>query len=54
VLSMWPRKNIFHIQVLVISFFSTPPGTDKTKIGIANRWKSTNSNPPGAIKLSSQ
>jgi hypothetical protein len=35
VLSMWPRKNIFHIQVLVIYFFPTPPGTDKIKIGIA-------------------
>jgi hypothetical protein len=31
VLSMWPCKNIFHIQVLVICFFATPP--IKSKLG---------------------
>ncbi len=32
--------------------FSNP--TQKTKTGTANRWETTNSNPPGLIKLSSQ
>jgi hypothetical protein len=28
--------------------------THKTKIGTPNKWKTTNNNPPGPIKLSSQ
>ncbi len=32
--------------------FSNP--AHKTKTGIADRWETTNSNPPGPIKLSSQ
>jgi hypothetical protein len=32
VLSMWPYQNISHIQVLVFSFFPTPP--IKLKLGL--------------------
>jgi hypothetical protein len=50
-LSMWPCKKISWIQVWLFTF-SNP--TQKTKTGTANRWETTNSNPPGPIKLSSQ
>jgi hypothetical protein len=43
-----PCKNILHIQVLLF-IFSNP--TNKTKPGT---WETTNSNPPGPIKLSRQ
>ncbi len=50
VLSMWPCKNNFHIQVSVIYFFSNP--TDKLKkTGTVNRWGTTNSKPPGPISI---
>jgi hypothetical protein len=39
-----------------LSFFSPPilVPTHKTKTETSNRWETTNSNPPGAIKLSSR
>jgi hypothetical protein len=53
VLSMWPCKFISHLQVLIYLLFFNP--THETKIGIANRWEMTNSDPPRRpIKLSSQ
>jgi hypothetical protein len=45
-------KNISHIQVLVIYFFSYL--THKTKTGSANRWETPTSNPSIPIRLSSQ
>jgi hypothetical protein len=51
-LSMWPSKKNFLHPRLVISFFSNL--THKTKTGTANRWETTNNNPPGPTKLSSQ
>jgi hypothetical protein len=51
VLSMWTCKNISHIQVLVI-YFSLNPGI-KLKLGLQIGGESTNSKPPGPIKLSS-
>ncbi len=39
-------------QCSIISFFSNL--THKTKSGIANMWETTNNNPPGPTKLSSQ
>jgi hypothetical protein len=51
VLSMWPCKNIFHIQVLVIYFFLTPPRIKKKKTGTANKWGTTNSKPPWPISI---
>jgi hypothetical protein len=41
--SMWPCKNISHIEVLVINFFSNP--THKTETGTASRGDTTNTNP---------
>jgi hypothetical protein len=41
--SMWPCKNISHIEVLVINFFSNP--THKTETGTASRGETTNTNP---------
>jgi hypothetical protein len=46
------QKKYFLHPRLVIYFFSYP--THKTKIGTAKRSETTDSNPPGAIKLSSQ
>jgi len=42
-------QNHFSLQSLVIYLFSNP-----TKSGTASRCETTNSNPPGLIKLSSQ
>jgi hypothetical protein len=45
-------QKYFSIPSLVIYFFSNP--THKPKTGTANRWETTNSNPLGPLKLSSQ
>jgi hypothetical protein len=45
-------KNISPIKVLLHLLFSNP--THKTKIGIANRWETTNTNRPRPIELCSQ
>jgi hypothetical protein len=45
-------KKYFAHPSLVIYFSPTPPINLKT--GTASRWETTNSNPPGPIKLSSQ
>jgi hypothetical protein len=45
-------KSISHIQVLVIYFIPNP--THQTRTGIANRWETTNSKPPGRIMTSGQ
>jgi len=46
-------KNNSHIQVVVTNFFSN--STHKTETGTASWWETTtNSNPLGPIKLSSQ
>ncbi len=47
----WPYKNILTSK---FSYLLFPNPTHKTKTGTANRWKTTNSNSPGSIKLSSQ
>ncbi len=36
------------------SYLFIPKPAHKTKIGTGNRWETTNSNPPGLIKRSSQ
>ncbi len=54
-LHMWTSKNISHIQALLMSnFFSNP--THKTETGTASKYvgETTNSNPVGQIKLSTQ
>jgi hypothetical protein len=54
-LHMWTSKNISHIQALLVSnFFSNP--THKTETGTASKYvgETTNSNPVGQIKLSTQ
>jgi hypothetical protein len=48
--NMWPCKNICHIQVLVISFFPTPPIKLRLRLQIGGRLQS-NSNPLKPIKL---
>jgi hypothetical protein len=54
VLSIRPCKNISQIQVLVITFFPTPPIKLKPGLQVVGTWKATNSNPVGPTKLSSQ
>ncbi len=50
--SMWPCKNISHIQVLVIYFLPTP--RIKLKLGVQIGGETTNSKPPGPIIMISQ
>ncbi len=45
------EKYFSHPRLVIYLFSNT---SHKTKIGIVNRWETTNSNPPGPIKLSSQ
>jgi hypothetical protein len=52
VLIMWPCRDISHIQVFVFLPFSN--STHKTETGTAHWSETTNRNPPGPIKLSSQ
>jgi hypothetical protein len=52
VLLMWPcKKNLISKFSYLLLF---PHPTHKTKTGTTNKWETTNSNPPGPIKLSSQ
>jgi hypothetical protein len=46
------HAKIFRTSTFSYLLFLNP--IHKTKIGIANRWKTSNSNPVGPIKLSSQ
>jgi hypothetical protein len=48
VLNMWPYKSIFTSK-----FFFSSNLAYKTKIGITNKWETTNNNPRRLIKLSS-
>jgi hypothetical protein len=51
VLSMWPCKNISHIQVL---FTFSCNFTHSIETETANRWETTNSKPPGRIIMIGQ
>ncbi len=47
-------QKYFSRQSLVICFFPTPPTKLKLGLGTTNRQKTTNSSPPGPIKLCNQ
>jgi hypothetical protein len=51
-LNVWSCTNISHIQDQLFTFFSNH--CHKTKIGTANWWETTDSNPLQPVKLCSQ
>jgi hypothetical protein len=50
--SLCDPAKLFHTSKFRYLLFSNP--THQTKTGTAHRWETTNNNPPGPIKLSSQ